>query len=695
MNQQFLNTVLCDAFDRAHDPELGGLRLSSICASLLERIEDAGLLSEPQVSFFRVERGNIAAEVHGWAVDVEDDVLRLFFCIDANPETALGESADPASLPKEQVDRAFRRLESFVRNGLEGKFDLVEESQPIADLIKVLQAAAPQGQTVELHLVTTGVVSDRATASLGASEMRREVWDLTRLARVCGATGNGSIAIDFVERFGQPLPCLITPPDHEGVQVLLTRVPGQILADIYNDYRSALLERNVRSFLQFNGKVNKGIRDTLRSAPHRFLPYNNGLSTTASSVVLTGSRDGTAQLCSLSDFQIVNGGQTTASIAAASRRDRVDLTQVIVPMKLTVVPADRLQGLVPQISKYANTQNRIQEADFAANAPWHVALERLSRSTWTGATPEAPRGTRWFYERSRGQYSDELSAQGTPAGRRKFRLENPGNQKFTKTDLAKFWMSWDQYPQTVSLGAQKCFGRFMESILPNRPEPDEAEFRRIVSLAILFRRAEALYGEMGHTGYRAQIITFSIARLSNHVGKRLPFAEIWRTQSVPSDVETALRLIITGIREVVLNPPAGRNLTEWCKKDACWNAVLSRPLDISLSKSETAPDASNAEVETIEAGSPAQQRSISAVTAIDADVWFALSNWAKQTNSLLPWQRGLAYSIGRLKSNGRIASIKQAKQGSIILVEAVRLGFRHDGLAQHAVAEVAESLTAL
>jgi hypothetical protein len=525
--------------------------------------------------------------------------------------------------------------------------------------------------------------------------MRREVWDLTRLARVCGATGNGSIAIDFVERFGQPLPCLITPPDYEGVQVLLTRVPGQILADVYNDYRSALLERNVRSFLQFNGKVNKGIRDTLRSAPHRFLPYNNGLSTTASSVVLTESRDGTAQLCSLSDFQIVNGGQTTASIAAASRRDRVDLTQVIVPMKLTVVPADRLQGLVPQISKYANTQNRIQEADFSANAPWHVALERLSRSTWTGATPEAPRGTRWFYERSRGQYSDELSAQGTPAGRRKFRLENPGNQKFTKTDLAKFWMSWDQYPQIVSLGAQKCFGRFMESILPNRAEPDEAEFRRLVSLAILFRKAEALYGEMGHTGYRAQVITYSIARLSNHVGKRLPIADIWRTQSVPSDVETALRLIITGIREVVLNPPSGRNLTDWCKKEACWNAVLSRPLDISLSKLVTATNASNAEVETAEAGSPAQQRSVSAVTAIDADVWFALSNWAKQTNSLLPWQRGLAYSIGRLKSNGRTVSIKQAKQGSIILVEAVRLGFRHDGLAQHAVAEVAESLTAL
>jgi len=695
MNQQYLNAVLCDAFDRAHDPELGGFRLSSLCATLLERLEEVGLLTEPQVSFFRIERGNLAAEVHGWSVDVEDDVLRLFFCIDANPDIALGDHAEPDAVPKELVDRAFRRLESFVRNALGGKFDEVEESQPIADLIKVLHEAAPRGQAVELHLLTTGVVSDRASAALGDSVMRREVWDLTRLARVCGATGDGSIAIDFVERFGQTLPCLVSPPDHDGVQVLLTRVPGQLLADIYNDYRSVLLERNVRSFLQFNGKVNKGIRDTLRTAPHRFLPYNNGLSTTASSVVLTEARSGTAQIRSLADFQIVNGGQTTASIAAAARRDHVDLSQVVVPMKLTVVPTDRLDSLVPQISKYANTQNRIQEADFSANAPWHVALERLSRTTWTSATSAAPRGSRWFYERSRGQFSDELAAQGTPAGRRKFRAENPSGQKFTKTDLAKFWMSWDQFPHTVSLGAQKCFGRFMESIIPNRPEPDDIEFKRLVSLAILFRRAEALYGEMGHKGYRAQVITYSIARLSHHVGKRLPVAEMWRTQIVPEDIETALRLIITGVREVVLNPPSGRNLTEWCKKDSCWNAVLSRPLEISLSKFDSAAEAGSAPADSTEAVTPAQLRSISAVTTVEADVWLALSSWAKQTNSLLPWQRGLAFSIGRLKGNSRAPSVKQAKQGSILLLEAVRLGFRHDCLSQHVAAEVSESLAAL
>lgn len=695
MSHQFLNSVLCDAFDRAHDPELGGLRLNSIVAALLERMEDASVVSEPQVSYFHFERGNISAEVHGWAVDVEDDVLRIFICIDATSNVSLGDDAQPVTLPKDQVDRAFRRLESFVRHALAGKFNAVEESQPVADLLRVLQASASQGQSLELHLITTGVVSERAAAALSGSELRREVWDLTRLVRICGASSDGSITIDFEERFGQTLPCLVTTPDDEGVQVLLTRIPGQMLADIYNDYRSALLERNVRSFLQFNGKVNKGIRDTLKITPHRFLAYNNGLSTTASSVTLTGVNNGTAQIRSLKDFQIVNGGQTTASIAAASRRDKVDLHHVVVPMKLTVVPPERLQGLVPQISKFANTQNRIQEADFFANAPWHIALERLSRSTWTNSTLGAPRGTRWFYERSRGQYSDELSAQGTPAGRRKFRSENPGSQKFTKTDLAKYWLSWEQLPHTVSLGAQKCFGRFMETVITRRPEPDDAEFKRVVSLAVLFRTAETLHGEMGFTGYRAQVITYTIARLSHHLGKRLPVGEIWKSLTLPDEMMAALRILITGVREVLLNPPTGKNLTEWCKKEDCWETVLKRPFELSLAAGEDSGASGGSDVVASDATTPSQQAVIDAVCTIDAEVWLSISSWAKQTASLLPWQRSLAYSMGRLRGGGRSPSAKQAKQGGILLEEATRVGFRHDRLSPSAILAVTRAISKL
>jgi hypothetical protein len=519
------------------------------------------------------------------------------------------------------------------------------------------------------------------------------VRDLTRLVRECGASANGSISIDFEARFGATLPCLVTQPDEEGVQVLLTRIPGQMLADIYNEHRSALLERNVRSFLQFTGKVNKGIRDTIKTAPHRFLPYNNGLSTTASSVVLTGVINGTAQIRSLSDFQIVNGGQTTASIAAASRRDKADLAQVVVPMKLTVVPPERLEGLVPQISKYANRQNKIQDADFFANSTWHIALERLSRNTWTNSTSDTPRGTRWFYERSRGQYSDELAAQATPAGRRKFRSENPGSQKFTKTDIAKYWLSWEQMPYTVSLGAQKCFGHFMETALPHRPDPDDSEFKRIVSLALLFKTTETLYGELGFSGYRAQVVTYTIARLSHHLGKRLQISEIWKSQSIPDEIGSALRILITGVRDVLLTPPTGKNLTEWCKKEDCWKAVLNRPFELLLAPNDPAAHSVESESGSSDATMPEQQVVIDAACAIEAEVWLSISSWAKQTASLLAWQRSLAYSIGKLRSQGRLPSVKQAKQGGILLVEANRLGFRHDLLPMNAINSVASALS--
>ena len=62
--------------------------------------------------------------------------------------------------------------------------------------------------------------------------------------------------------------------------------------------------------------------------------------------------------------------------------------------------------------------------------------------------------------------------------------------------------------------------------------------------------------------------------------------------------------------------------------------------------------------------------------AVDAETWFAMSRWARETDSLQPWQRGLAYSLGRLAGRGNEPSVRQAKQGVIVLGEALALGFR-------------------
>ena len=430
--------------------------------------------------------------------------------------------------------------------------------------------------------------------------------------------------------------------------------------------------------------MNKGIRETVIERPTRFLSYNNGLSATASVVDLEDFGSGLARIRAVKDFQIVNGGQTTASIASCARRDQVDVSGVSVAMKLTVVPPDRLDEFVPLISRFANTQNRIQEADFSANHPWHIELERLSRSTWTKPTAETPRGTRWFYERSRGQYADELGGQNTPAGRRRFRTENPTSQKFTKTDLAKYVLTWDQQPAIVSRGAQKCFVDFMNRVQrERRPPPDAAEFERIAGLATLFRRAERLYGEMGYQGYRAQVVTYAIARLSHALGRRLPFGEIWKDQEIPDDIKASLAKVIVGVRDVITQPPGNRNITEWCKREDCWSAILALPVAIDGATADTwIPAAQRPHQPTNADGT------VIAVAAVPSDVWLAASKWAKDTGTLLPWQRSLAYSLGRLQGRGGQPSPKQAIQGRKLMMEVIRLGFGHD----HLTKEIVEAL---
>lgn len=346
-------------------------------------------------------------------------------------------------------------------------------------------------------------------------------------------------------------------------------------------------------------------------------------------------------------------------------------------MKLTVVPPAALDDLVPLISKFANTQNRIQEADFSANHPWHIALERLSRATWTRPTEVAPRGTRWYYERSRGQYADEAAAQATPAGRRAFRRDNPSSQKFTKTDLAKFVLSWDQRPAVVSRGAQKCFVEFMNQLIrEGRRPPDDDEFRRIVGQAILFHMAERLYADLEYQGYRAQVVTYSIARLSHSLQRRIRWEDMWETQAVPPALVAPLKLILTGVREIVLHPPQNRNITEWCKREDCWSAILQLSLQLDLPGSPTGNGSSPRSDQP--APTPEQASAIELVQAIPADVWFAAAKWAKDTDSLQAWQRSLAYSLGTLGARGKAPSSKQAVQGCRLLAEARRLGFGHD-----------------
>ena len=228
-----------------------------------------------------------------------------------------------------------------------------------------------------------------------------------------------------------------------------------------------------------------------------FFAYNNGITATAEEVEIDDDGGRRCLLRRLKNFQIVNGGQTTASIHAA-RRAKVDVSRTFVQVKLSVVDHELANSIVPRISEFANSQNRVNAADFFANHPFHRRMEAFSRRIYAPSPDGTFRESKWFYERARGQYAD-ARARLTQAQRRKFDLEHPRSQLFTKTDLAKFVNVWEQRPHEVSLGAQKNFAIFARKIgrawKRNPNDLNEAWYREAVAKAIVFKATERLVSD--------------------------------------------------------------------------------------------------------------------------------------------------------------------------------------------------------
>jgi hypothetical protein len=671
----FANDILQEVLLLADLDDQESLRPEAFTELMLQHLEEAGEIDEGRVCYHK-ERG---LEVSGYGISEDGDELSLF-------ATIYRGTIPPVTIGKQDVDTAFRRLRSFWEKGQGDYYKTLEESSEAFDMALSIHEAHARVCQVRLFLLTDGLSRAEAIDGIRADgvEFSFHVWDIRRLQRLLtSGQKREPIEIEFVERFGQPVPCLVAASEDGDYQAYLAVFSGEVLNAIYAQYGPRLLELNVRSFLQARGKVNQGIRQTILQQPSRFLAYNNGISVTASEVDLMNLPGGGVGFRSIKNFQIVNGGQTTASIHHAVRRDRASVSSVCVAAKVTVIPEDSLNEVVPLISRYANSQNKISEADLTANDPFHVRVEELSRTTWAPAAPGSQRQTRWFYERARGQYADALGRAGTSAQQRKFKQENPGPQKFTKTDLAKFENTWDQLPHYVSRGAQKNFVEFMVRLAKrHRGEPDQDYFGQLVAKAILFRRAEKLVSAENFGGYRANIVTYTLAYLAHATAQTVDLNRTWAQQGIGQALEEAIVAVSREVYRVLTSPPGGANITEWAKKEACWKTVCDLSVDLSFLGAELLtlkPPEKNGSATGIEAPDSAETAIIAKVAAIPADTWFALSHWARETSNLQGWQRSLAFSLGRLAGQSRQPSRKQAIQAEAILKEAARLGFALEG----------------
>ena len=546
-----------------------------------EHLMEAGELNSADRVAYQGPPGR-GIRVDGYGGDPADDDSDTFSLLISD----FHQSAEIGRLTGSEMNAIFRRLSNFLRRALDLKWrDALEETSPAFGLADLLARRWSGIGRVRLFLITNRKLSERvdgrAADELDGRTITYSVWDVGRLHRqATSGHGREDIDIDLAEDFGGPLPVLPARQPEGDLESYLAIIPGEVLAEIYDRWGARLLEQNVRVFLQARGKVNKGIRITLENEPALFFAYNNGITATAEEAEIEDD-GGRLLLRRLKNFQIVNGGQTTASIHAA-RRGRIDVSQTFVQMKLSVVDSERASGLVPKISEYANSQNRVNAADFFANHPFHVRVEEFSRRILAPSPEGTFRQSKWFYERARGQYADARGGL-TPARRRKFDLENPRRQVFTKTDLAKFLGVWEQRPHEVSLGAQKNFAAFAGRIgqawktAPN--DFNEAWYREAVAKAIVFRTAERIVDAQPwyQGGYRANIVAHAIAKTAHDVAKTdraVDFQDVWRRQAPSPAFAEALAVAAESVHGVLVDPPAGiSNVTEWAKKQACWNRV--------------------------------------------------------------------------------------------------------------------------
>jgi hypothetical protein len=650
----------------AFDPNEAQGREEALFNAISGVLTDSANMIMPEWAPFTVKPGKKTITIHGYEYDEELEILTVILLLDCHRKLDLLQSWKRESCGSLDVKKAFVDIEDVVVMAREGNLPKLDESDPANRFYSYLNKYAKgDSGRLSLSVWTTGELSKEGWKKSEVVGYHTEVWDASRLETAMDS-GHESLEVDFTAYGGIDL--LMDDQDFskEGAKsgaVLFGKIPGDCLADLYFQHRTRILQQNVRAFLSFSGSVNKGILETVRTEPGRFLAYNNGIATTSSGVTLEKKAAGVYRLTGAADFQIVNGGQTTATLMIAKNDRSADLSAIKVPMKLTIVSPKDLEELVPKISKYANSQNKVQDSDFESNNPWLVKLETISRKIEANKDSRSEgQRLRWYFERVRGQYNVDLGKLKSQPQKNSFKAANPPRTKFSKTDLAVVAMAWDLEPFMSSLGPQKCFANFAKRLYAAREamgegsvcEPSEEDFRRLCCIMILRRRAMEICWEIviDPRISNSSVSAYAIARISHDMKGKLPWGDIWIAQDLPNPLDRALRVAIRGCEAVILDkaPQNRKQPSEYAKKAECWADVSAAPMDLGLAGARLQGLDKFSIMDTVR---PAE--------LVEADsIFFSLdqSEWKKISLSLSSHHTNAAYS-GCAKKMGEYVGRRQ------------------------------------
>ena len=551
---------------------------------VMQDLAEAGMTFDPVVCHFQGKVGNANLRLSGYAMSEDADQLDLFVSLYEGFE-----SLSPISDQdiKTAAAQCVRFLELCAAGRIAEKLDPSSDVHSLALTIREIYDGLEQ---VRVYVLTDGIAKSKSFQSreVGEKLVKLEVMDIERLYRHRSeGKPRDELVIDFKDVSGSPLPCVFVPGETGDYDYALTAIPGEALRFIYEKFGPRLLEANVRSFLSVKAKgVNAGLQNTLRNAPERFMAYNNGIVLVADEMRLSRAADGSPGIAWLRGMQIVNGGQTTASIFFAKKKYAdTDLSKVRVPAKIIVMkeqdPAKE-EALVSDISRYANSQNAVRQSDLSANKPFHVEIERLSLSVY------CPDGMgRWFYERAAGSYNTLLSREGvTPAKLRALRDSVPTSRKITKTELAKYSTAWDGQADVVSLGAQKCFDRFMSGMADVEAKstvftPDVSYFKAVVSKALLFKAVHKATPPLV-PAFLANVAAYTVALISQSYGKSFNHERVWSRQGISPQLVKQIEIWAREVNDRLHETANGRMISEWAKRPECREAMFSRPFSPAL-----------------------------------------------------------------------------------------------------------------
>ena len=555
--------------------------------------------------------GHGAIRIDGYAMDDVDKSCCLFITDYRGP-------FENDSFDKKSSDSLFDCLKRFIKESIKYEFyQELEESTEVFEFARELYYKNEDISKFRLYILTDAYNKQRSknikAEEIAGKTVELNIWDINRIFDVVGSTiQKESVEINLKDFNVAGIPCVMgtecfeaksdievplvyddeEQPENKMYLITyssyLTAVPGEILCELYLEYGSRLLEGNVRSFLSVKGKVNKSIQNTIKNCPEMFFAYNNGIAATATEVETEKTAEG-LMITKIKDLQIVNGGQTTASIANAvltARKDEtIELEKIKVPMKISVLEHSMSEKIIPKISEYSNSQNKVDASDFFSNHPFHIRMEDFSRKTPAPAVNGNQYQQYWYYERTRGQYN-QGKMKLTPAQVKQYQLRYPEKQVIKMVELAKYMEIYEGAPDKVSKGKQAIVKEFAGQIkaqwIKSDAQYNVAYFKRVVAIAIMFNKADYIiktsdeYKTGGRNSYKANVVAYTLSIIFEYLRKNskeasVDFARIWNIQDVYPELERQITVLWPEVYDFITdeNRPT-QNVTEWCKRNECW-----------------------------------------------------------------------------------------------------------------------------